>query len=213
MGRKRGQRNAAREKVWPGAEAADVRAEKQGAVVQYGAEADCKSVAIGSTGSIPVGPTTLDTPPSDLAALERRENAEDGTLRSPVHGSGRKAKGRRVTRRKPAKAAMDRPLRKLREERSAIPHAPKISTRSKLTAEDLEAKRELYHLLSNLYAKSKTDFFMVLAGFNDVEYALPEMWHECNPEELMDLFDCIDWHRMALALGYREVEIRKYARA
>lgn len=85
MGRKRGQRNAAKEKFWPGQDAALVRAEKHGVVTQTEQRAGVNETEKGSTftpgprmdaGSTPASPAIiLDCPPSDLASRYRKDAA------------------------------------------------------------------------------------------------------------------------------------------
>lgn len=77
-----------------------------------------------------------------------------------------------------------------------------------------EAKREWFIFLDEQYRKSKVDLFkMIFAMDGTVEYALPESWHEYDPMEMLSMFEeKVDFHRLALAMGFSEIEIRRYSR-
>ena len=77
-----------------------------------------------------------------------------------------------------------------------------------------EARREWFIFMDEQYRKSKVDLFkMIFALDGTVEYALPESWHEYDPMEMLSMFEeKIDFHRLALAMGYSELEIRKFSR-
>lgn len=77
-----------------------------------------------------------------------------------------------------------------------------------------EARKEWYIFMDEQYKKSKTDLFrMIFSLDGTVEYALPECWHEFDPMEMLEMFEeKIDFHRLALAMGYSELEIRNYSR-
>lgn len=85
----RGGRNRAREKSWPGQDAADVHAEKHGAVVQK-EERSALSTRLGSpqsenAGSSPASAAiTLDPPPSEAARKYRQRAASGITTLDPT---------------------------------------------------------------------------------------------------------------------------------
>lgn len=198
MGRPKGKWNRAKEKVWPGQDAAIVRAEKHGAVAQMeeqsrGMESLSVSALRASENDVGSNPTSSITtkalrkirPETELARLSAKAKAEGTEV--PY------ARRRRLP---------------------SIHRVGRGIAASVKTAADVKARQELYWLLENKYKESKTDFFKMIARLDGtVEYALPEMWHECDPSELMDIFDNIEWHRFALAMGYSELDIKNNARA
>lgn len=77
-----------------------------------------------------------------------------------------------------------------------------------------DARRAWFVFLDEQYRRSKVDLFkMIFALDGTVEYALPESWHEFDPVEMLEMFEeKIDFHRLALAMGYSELEIRNFSR-
>jgi hypothetical protein len=174
MGRRRGQRNAAREKFWAGQDSADVRALKENGGVAQRTEHGA-SIS-GVAGSIPAAPA-MDEPPSDIARVYRQRNANGEEIRPKIY-----------SRRKRTWVGGDAPLG--RRERNYL--------------SSLSRKAVVDALIKEMGGWNKLDAFVKICRMGTrIEYALPELFYVGDPLRAVLFIESIDLTKFALAINAR----------